>query len=778
MPAPDLKSSSKQPFISRYTIFMVLLLILILLAAGWWAVSSYQPPELPTAVVYRPSATLTPTITATSTLTPTPTRTPRPTWTIRPRLTDTPTVTPTPTLTPTPTRLPTITRAVPVRFNDRYLLIPWTADQADQAAQMADEYPDVTFPTTEGKSKSAYHAAFRASADAYREALLRFPDDPRATNWQWKLAYALAQVGDPAAAKLYAGFIQGALKKGDLRVEDLPEWFHRQEPRLTLLIDNIPAEPGQLNQDLIEIVEGGVFLWLLETPANLQVTPITEVFNFDAAPETVHLLGDLTGDGKTEVSIYQPDPDQPTILAEPRIFSLTGTEPQEQSVQPSPVIDLQTDFSASLETTPENQLAVKASLFPACPVTITQIYAWDQTQFVPTPAEIQVSPQSSYIQYCEPVLKHALSAWSAANNLALIETLLPLWPPEKDLDEQPYPADARDELLYRQGIFQALTGKSDQAVKTLQDLINAPTVSKSSWAEAAEQFLKNYQSPEDLYRACQAAPSCDLRFALEEIVRSSGATDLTVVYESLRKSGVSMRATGLFDFDQDGQSERWVTIQPRPGQSLEFWILASAPDGVRPLFVDLVTRDRPAPFYNEPAAATPPVFQIDNQKGFQLKRISGNGEPYLVPAVVVSPITTYTRDTLKENQDAILSGVDPTLVRDSLLDVLNSGRFNCLNHRICDRFYYNLGLAYELSGDVREAIDTYIKLWWENGQSPYTKIARMKIGLITPTPSPTSAVTTTGTPGSTLVATQAPPAATAPNPYPVPGSEVTPNPYP
>lgn len=785
MPVPDVKSSSKQPFISRYTIFVILLLILILLATGWWVVSSYQPPELPTVVVSLSSATLTPTITATSTLTPTPTRTARPTWTIRPRLTDTPTVTPTPTLTPTPTRLPTITRAVPVRFNDRYQLIPWTADQADQAAQMVDEYPDVTFPTTEGKSKPAYHAAFRASADAYREALLRFPDDPRASNWQWKLAYALAQVGDPAAAQLYSGFIQGALKKGDLRVEDLPEWFHRQEPRLTLQIDNIPAEPGQLNQDLIEIIEGGVFLWLLETPADLQVTPITEIFNFTTAAETVHHLGDLTGDGKTEVSIYQPDPDQPTILAEPRIFSLSGAEPQEQSVQPSPALDLKTDFSTSLETTPENQLAVKASLFPACPVTITQVYAWDQTQFVPAPAEIQISPQSSYLQYCEPVLKHALSSWSVSDNLALIETLLPFWPPEKDLDEQPYPADARDELRYRQGILQALTGQPDQAVKTLQDLMNVPTVSDGSWGAAAEQFLKNYKSPEDLYRACQAAPSCDLNAALDEIIRSSQATDLTQVYEMLRESGVSMRATGLFDFDQDEQPERWVTIQTRPGQGLELWILASAPDGVRPLFVDLVTRDRPAPFYNEPAAAIPPVFQIDNQKGYQLLRIPASGEPYLVPAAIVSPITTYTRDTLQENQDALLSGVDPTLVRDSLLDVLNSGRFNCLNHRICDRFYYNLGLAYELSGDVREAIDTYIKLWWENGQSPYTKIARLKIGLITPTPSPTRAVTTTGTPGPTSAVTQAPPAATqtppaaaTQNPYPGPDSESTPNPYP
>jgi hypothetical protein len=392
---------------------------------------------------------------------------------------------------------------VPVRFNDRYKLVPWTADLSVQAAQMAFDYPDVTFPETADKAKPAYHAAFRAAADAYRETLLRFPNDPRAAEWQWKLAYALAQIGDPAAAQLYTDFIQGALKKGDLRVEDLPEWFNRQEPRLTLQIENIPTEPGQLNQDLIKIVEGGVYLWLLETPTNLQVTPINENFNFETSPGTAHLLGDLTGDGKIEVAIFQPDPDQPTILAEPRIFNLSGIEPQELTVQPSPPFDLLTEYTASLESNSEKELIFKANLFPACPVTITQGYTWDQTQFVPDPALIHFLPLPNYLQYCDPVYKHALSAWSASENLALIETLLPLWPPEKDLDGQPYPADAKDELRYRKGIFQALTSQFDGAVKTLQDLINTPADPESSWGAAAEQFLKNYQSPDDLYRACQ-----------------------------------------------------------------------------------------------------------------------------------------------------------------------------------------------------------------------------------------------------------------------------------
>jgi len=774
MDEPEQAQNPKPPFISKVTIYTVLVLILILLATAIWAIRSYQAPQIPTAVPYQPSATPIPTITLTPTPTPTSTRTPRPTWTIRPRPTDTPTDTATPSLTPTPTRLPTITAARPFKYNDRYQLLPWTADMAQRAAQMAFEYPDNLYPKPESKTKPAYHAAFAAAVYAYRETLLRFPDDPRAGEWQWRLAYSLAQVGDPEAVTFYAGFIQGALKKGDLRSEDLPEWFQLQEPHLTLKLFDIAPEPGQLNQDLILIVEGGVYLWLVETPSSIQVKSVSQVFDFASAAGTAHLLGDLNRDGKEEVAIYQPDAGHATMLEDPIVFTLSGSEPTELPVQPSLPFDLQTTFSASLEADQETGLSVKANLFPACPVTITRDYSWNGERFVPGENQLLVSPQPTILQLCDPVITHALSSWPASENLILLETLLPLWPPDLDPDNLPYPADAKDELRYHKGVEQALAGQFDLARATLEGIKVSPSVPDSGWVIPADQFLKIYKTQADLYRACQEDNSCNLRFALEQINLYSQAADPAQAQEALRQMGVSIRAAGIFDFNQDGQAERWITVHPRPEQNLEFWILAASPAGTRLLFVDLVTQNRPAPYYNEPAAQTPPVFQIEAQKGFQLKRIPQDEEPYILPAAVVEPITTYTRDTLQQAQDALLSGVDPALVRDSLLDVLNSGHFNCINHRICDRFYYTLGLAYELAGDSREAIDTYIKLWWENIQSPYTKIARLKISLATPTPSPTRRATATGTPGLLLV-----PSATSPNPYPMaPTEEASSTPYP
>ena len=631
---------------------------------------------------------------------------------------------------------------------------------------MAGEYPDVLYPKPESKNSPAYHAAFAASVFAYREALLRYPEDPRAAAWQWQLAYGLAHRGSPEAVSLYGGFIQDALGKGDLRAEDLPEWFQRQEPRLHLSLLNIPAEPGQLNQDVVLIQEGGVFLWLVETPQEVRVTPITQLFDFEAAPGTIHLLGDLTGDGKSEIAIYQPHPAQPGILAEPRVFRLVGNAPVELPIQASRPLDLKTDLTLSLETTAARGFMLTATLFPACPITLTRDYAWDGEQFAPADNPLQVNPQSELVQYCAPGLTHALNAWKPAYILPLIEGLLPLWPPALDLDDQPYPADAKDELRYRLGVTLALDGQFDQAVKTLQDILAKPVVSDSRWVLPTSRFLQVYTAPENLYAVCQQDEACDLRTALEKVAASSQETDPAQAQERLRRRGVPIRASGIFDFDQDGQFERWITVQPRSGQNLEFWILAATPAGVQAVFVDFTLKDLPAPFYNEPVTVLPPVFQLEANKGFQLIRLAETAEIYIQPAVVQSPLTTYTHDALLEAQEALLEGGDPAQVRDSLLKVLKSGRFNCINHAVCDRFSYTLGLAYELAGDRREAIDTYIQLWWENRQSPFTKIARMKIGVITPTPSATRLGAKTATPGTPGAPTHTPTATINSNPYP------------
>jgi hypothetical protein len=120
----------------------------------------------------------------------------------------------------------------------------------------------------------------------------------------------------------------------------------------------------------------------------------------------------------------------------------------------------------------------------------------------------------------------------------------------------------------------------------------------------------------------------------------------------------------------------------------------------------------------------------------------------------------------------------------------------CRGTWTCDEYFYMLGLASELTGDQKAAIDTYLTLWQDYDKSPFTTMARLKlIGLLnTPTPTLTPTTTPTIPLAATPTATGPAPTVLPPThsatppatqvipsevPYPYPSPESTPfNPYP
>lgn len=209
--------------------------------------------------------------------------------------------------------------------------------------------------------------------------------------------------------------------------------------------------------------------------------------------------------------------------------------------------------------------------------------------------------------------------------------------------------------------------------------------------------------------------------------------------------------------------ERWFTLQQRPGEKLEFWLLVAIPGGVSAVFVDTVEVSGPTPYWSN-AETYPGVFQIERRQGYRLKRLESTRLPYLEAIKVEPVLSTETRDKIIQAEQNLLSGQDPGQVRDQLQALRNSGRFNCRTHQVCDRFRYVLGLAAELAGDMTLARDTYIELWWENSASPLAAAARLKLFFIPlkPTPSATASFT------PTLTATAPSPTATPTVPTPSP----------
>jgi hypothetical protein len=317
-----------------------------------------------------------------------------------------------------------------------------------------------------------------------------------------------------------------------------------------------------------------------------------------------------------------------------------------------------------------------------------------------------------------------------------------------------------------------LLGHELEAKEYFNQIIINPIVTNSSWIDPAQTFLAAFQEISDIYLACQSAHFCHIHQALEQLTRFSNTDDPSTALIYLQNHGVDVRASGYFDFDLDGQDERWMTVKHQSDLRLEFWILVRVPDGTEALFVDYTNTDNPEPYYREPVTE-PPIVQLVLGEGFILERIPNSGKPYIKHVDVEYNRPTIIKDSYQDALRDLFSGVDPLLIRETLLKIKENDRFagDCDNFWFCDQFFYTLGLTYELTGEDRAAVDTHVDLWWNFVRnSLFTIMAREKLRFTPPAPTATSTPTVTRTPTHTVDpnATATPTRTPTTNPYPYP----------
>ena len=744
--------------------FLLLGLVGVLITTGFVILSGMSEPDILSTEISPPAAAVPnlPTESLIPTITQTASQTPKPTWTLQPSTTFTATPTSTRTSTATRIRIPTLTPARPYSINERYDLTTLTPERMDQIVRTLAEYPDAKFYKPEDRIDPVYHSYFIYPYLAYKEALLRFPSAAQVNQWNWGLAYSLAHLGDPQAVGMYTQFITRALNQDGYAPLSLPAWFSAQTADLSLQVHTLDLPANQGEMYLLEIQPGNVLYLLYPGQAgNSSLTSLSKRFEFLHEPGTSYLTLDLDGDGKFELAVSQMNSPGGTIISDPLFYNLDNIEPQPIALNPTIPVEYKLKANVDLRVEKESDdtpkvLLQSAVFYPACPFSETRRYKWDASLSATTQTESRIyllEPDLENLAFCDPLLTHAEAFWPLEARLEVERALLPFWPPETDSQGRPYPASAQDELRFNNAITLALIGFPDElqeSIQMLQDLQENPTDPDSPWSKAANEFHDQLGEKQGLYLACQGTLNCDLRQAFIIIVEKG---EVGFVFPSLQSQGVTIRTSGSFDFDQDGTPERWLTLRPRPNEQLEFWILVETESGAQAVYVDQVEVNDPQPFWADPQVY-PGVFQIKTDQGYRLLRWPQSEHPYLETLMIEPVLTTYTRDAVFLAEETLLSGESTEQVQDDLLTVLNSGRFNCINHRICDRFWYALGLAYELSGDLVEARDTYIKLWWENSASPITALARMKLDIITPTPTPSRTPTHTPTVPSISTATQ------------------------
>ena len=742
-------SSQRSPYLIPILIIFILAVLLFLgMLISYFSHQPTSPAITNTPQLFTLASIFSPTPSTTSTTT----LTPRPTWTSRPS--STVTLTPTPSSTTTSTLIRTLTPAIPAKYNDRYELKPW--DLTEQARTIELLRANMILTTSDD--------SFRASAYADGEANLRFPRSLDATLWRWDRAYNLVRINNPLGVALYSDLIASAISSGQVRSNDLPSWFSSYETRLKLQISPLPPQPGELGRELIEIIgEGSAFLWLVENPSGTSIYPLLNDINYDQPHENAYLYDELTGDASPELVIYRRNTPGTTLLVPPRLFDLSVTPPVELPVQDQLPMDfgLEPQTEAEIVTNAQggNILRLRFILLPACPAYVIQDYAWNGNNFTPTPLQYELKPVTGLTAYCGVVFDEATSGWGPDPSIIVAKAMLGVWPPETDIQGHPYPADAYDQLRYRLGVLYALAGEPSEAMRVMSEIIDTPVVPDSSWVTLAQAFVRAYHGSNDLFTTCQQAQYCNLRDALRAVVKNSATEDPTQALEFLQAHGVIIRSSGLFDFDKEGQTERWMIIQPKAEAKLEFWILSRMQTGVQAVFVQVFEAGESLPFYHEPAGSIP-VIQLELHKGFVFKRLPDTQEAYIQFVDVEYSRPTIIRDGYEKALNALMTGTDPVTIRDTLLELYKSPRFmgDCIAFNVCDQFHYTLGLVYDLIGEEGNAIDQYLWVWRNYGKSSYALMARVKLNYFplptyTRTPIPTSTSIPTRTPTATRTTT-------------------------
>ncbi len=801
LPEPPSPSKNNQRKIALIIAYWVIACLCLLISIGVVFIvtipknTSKESTPTPDLTRTLQSAMLT-AIPPSSTFTPSPvpsaTPSPQPTWTPLPTLT--PSITPTPTTTGTVTPQPpppTLTPARPREEAEAFQIAEWLPQDFDYVIALAENYPNTLSEDQRGPLNRDYYAAYGYATILQGEALLEYPNAFEATNWDWGQAYNLARTSNPQAVVRYATLINAAYNTEGVQIGNLEGWIRQNDPRLWLETIKRPAVGENLKNQVLKLnSEGGsAYLWLVETTSGTAVYPLSSEFNFPERVLPAHYWSDITRDGVEELVIHHPDAPIREIRF-PRVFDLSQTPPSELHFKPNQDFDIGLEseylWDAVVGESGGEDLRYTATVYPPCPVTIYHTYHWNGIWIELNQADYAIRPVPGIASYCELVVNQAAWVWGPETAIPLMETLLPDWPPTGASEPRTYPADAKDEWRYRLGIYYALTGDTLTADEYFQDLIDTPTIPGSRWVNPALEFQRGLDSPEGIYQACIPSEFCDQRVALRNLVAAIPPNADHGIFYYLTRAGIAIRYTHEFDFEGDGIPERYLTFRHHPDQKLEFWIMpektigAEKESGYEALFVDTIDVSQPT-LTRYVTRQGISIVWLNTQQSFTLGRFTGTDEVYVIRYAPSYFYSDYTLEAVDSAVNALLSGAAPLPIRDELVALRRSENFACLTEDDCAYFYYVLGLANQLGLDEGGAVDSYLFIWNEYPNSPFTYMARLKLAYKpgfgpppTYTPTPTNTATATNTPTITPTPTMT----HTPGPSPTPTLTHTPGPSP
>ena len=697
------------------------------------------------------------------------------------------------TATPSATApAPTATQeaTVPDSNASAYRLANQTADSANETLVRIEQailnLQNMPVPDDALSPEPDYESYYRAAWYAAEDALVHFPDDPRADLWHWKIPYYMTLAGDSSdASKIYADKIQSALNSNEINPDELEGWFHSGELESSIYTQHYTLKKspitikGNTTGFLIELgrlddidTPGGMCL-LITKNAN-QFTSYVVYDGFDGVYDWMERNPitcspkDVTDDGTDEIIVNQ----------------YTGGHYGSTSIQ---VIDISSLPPKTMPFTPSNeqtsevwngdiqgysikngktQIEIYAPVGDLnCENYYNNFYQWNGKWFELSNQIFHFGTpyDNSATIFCVDMALSNLYSLNPKDSANFLDQAIQAYLPRaNDM------GDVYHELMIQKAVSYAFAGEQSKARSTLTEMVQTPVIKDSIWIEPAQKFLDIYKKPSDLYQACSMLNTCaayraedssyacidtNLCYPFEALYyllnAEYSAIPLDKLVPELKNNNIEIAADGYFDFNQDEKKELWFTVPDTDGNP-DLWVVMEDSKGKNVAFnIGYYESALPQPtFQIETTPSGQGLVDFGEYDGlkFELTLDSTTGEPLItwvdpsdtpeVPDEIEQTIKLDLKK-FKELRESLLAGIKTEQVYADLMNL--SGKYqscpfefehsdgSTTTYYDCASFYYTLAFTADLAGKSDEAIKGYHKVWSEYPGSAFAILARFKL---------------------------------------------------
>jgi hypothetical protein len=624
-----------------------------------------------------------------------------------------------------------------------YQLAKWTLEKAEQLIFDLNKYPGLL-----NDWENLRYSSYPFVGLAELESSARFPDSSQTQVWRWDGAYNLYRSGNRAISQLYAGLIEDSLNQIEINKKTM-EALSDLKLSLALEYYQITPLPGYQESLILHFssrdqydFSGGITIWVLKTENEYYSYPLPTMWeiiygNGFTKIDTI----DISGNGIAEVFIQATD-EQSFGYHEGdlKVYSLSQVPPQEISFNPqlpdADTAEWSVDMSLSVPTITFRIPVSTVSNWPCYSYKVDWLYQWQQKQLkliqidIPTDEILKKNP------VCARILAHKLGSPEYLQNKSVLDTYkhildLPFIGENPALGEYPFDVDKERLSL---ALYLSSQGDLVGANEQIDRIRSSTDRDGEVWRRNALKFFSVHQDPELLLQFCLSTKTCETFLTRSEIFALIPPNRILDVETLLQEMGIVYANSGNYDFDLDGNLEKWLLfISEYPcGNGTEFWLLASDANKITSRRVSSLClreeQDQPREIKIKP---------FGESNGLPGYGLFVNGEDALHQPFLYWPLH-LKNPSIDTNQVGVM--ID-SIQNQMLLGQMSQAEAQKRLHEIQllpinsvylptnqqAQILYLLGLSQELNGENIQSAKTYLELWHTFPEHPYTMMAYAKL---------------------------------------------------